>query len=181
MALLIKNLAVTAALLDGYGADVLHIDPPVWDESPNRTKRPHAKVCGSLGHCHDFLKVGLSLSPWIAITGFGNRVKRGINRPNLPFGGETSELPLHRVDPGEIDRDVVVAAAFVWHQLKTTAGEGCGRTSTAEMDDGSEILRLLQTRCRVWPACEYLHDIPVQVHRRKLDGMARHDAGIETC
>jgi hypothetical protein len=29
-----------------------------------------------------------------------------INRPNLPFGGETPELPLHRVDPGEIDRDV---------------------------------------------------------------------------
>jgi hypothetical protein len=24
---------------------------------------------------------------------------------NLPFGGETPELPLHRVDPGEIDRN----------------------------------------------------------------------------
>ena len=75
-------------------------------------------------------------------------MKRGINRPNLPFGGETPKLPLHRVDPGEIDRDVVVAAAFARHRFKTTAGEGCGRTSTAEMNDGSEILRLLQTRCR---------------------------------
>ena len=72
-----------------------------------------------------------------------------INCPNLPFGGETPELLLHRVDPGEIDRDVVVAAAFARHQLKTTAGESRGGTGTAEMDDGSEILRLLQTRCRV--------------------------------
>ena len=107
-------------------------------------------------------------------------MKRRINCPNLPFGGETPELPLHRVDPGEIDRDVVVAAAFAWHQLKTTAGEGCGRTGTAEMDDGSEILRLLQTRCRAWPTCEYLHDVPVQGHRRKLDGAARYDAGVES-
>ncbi len=39
MNLLIKDLAVTAALLTGYGADVL-IDPPGWDESPNRTNVP---------------------------------------------------------------------------------------------------------------------------------------------
>jgi hypothetical protein len=39
MTLLIKNLAVTAALLAGYGADVL-IDPPGWDGSPNRTNVP---------------------------------------------------------------------------------------------------------------------------------------------
>jgi hypothetical protein len=39
MTLLIKDLAVTAALLAGYGADVL-IDPPGWDESPNRTNVP---------------------------------------------------------------------------------------------------------------------------------------------
>jgi hypothetical protein len=100
--------------------------------------------------------------------------------PNLLFGDETLELPLHRVDPGEIDRDLVVAATFVGHQLKTTAGEGCGRTSTAEMNDGSEILRLLRTRCRAWPACQYLHDVPVQGHCRKLDGIARHDAGVES-
>jgi hypothetical protein len=68
----------------------------------------------------------------------------------------------------------VVAAAFARHQFKTTAGEDCGRTGTAEMDDGSEILRLLQTRYCVWPASEYFRDIPVQRHRRKLDCMARH-------
>jgi hypothetical protein len=39
MTFLIKNLAVTAALLAGYGADVL-IDPPGWDGSPNRTNVP---------------------------------------------------------------------------------------------------------------------------------------------
>jgi hypothetical protein len=106
-------------------------------------------------------------------------VKRRIDCPDQPFGGETPKLPLHHVDPGEIDRDVVVAAAFAWHQLKTAASEGCGPTGTAEVDEGSEILRLLQTRCRTWPACKYLRDIPVQRHRRKRDGMARHDAGIE--
>jgi hypothetical protein len=102
------------------------------------------------------------------------RHRRRINRLDLPFGSETPKLPLHRVDPGKIDRDVVVAAAFARHQFKTTAGEDCGRTGTAEMDDGSEILRLLQTRYCVWPASEYFRDIPVQRHRRKLDCMARH-------
>ena len=32
MNLLIKSLAVTAALLAGYGADMLRIDPPGWNE-----------------------------------------------------------------------------------------------------------------------------------------------------
>jgi crotonobetainyl-CoA:carnitine CoA-transferase CaiB-like acyl-CoA transferase len=32
MNLLIKSLAVTAALFAGYGADVLRIDPPGWNE-----------------------------------------------------------------------------------------------------------------------------------------------------
>jgi hypothetical protein len=43
------------------------------------------------------------------------RHRRRINRPDLPFGSETPKLPLHRVDPGKIVRDVVVAAAFARH------------------------------------------------------------------
>ena len=39
MNFLIKDLAVTAALLAGNGANVL-IDPPGWDELPNRTNVP---------------------------------------------------------------------------------------------------------------------------------------------
>ena len=62
-------------------------------------------------------------------------------------GGKAQELPLHRIDPGEIGRDEVIAAALAGHQVKTTAHEGLGGTCAAEMDECGEILFLLRA-CR---------------------------------
>ena len=62
---------------------------------------------------------------------------------------QTPELPLHRVDAGDVGGDVVVAAAFVAPQLKAAAGEACSRTGAAEMGDYGEILFLLQSRAPV--------------------------------
>ena len=63
--------------------------------------------------------------------------------------GQTPELPLHRVDAGDVSGDVVVAAVLVAPQLKPAAGEGCSRTGAAEMGDHGEILFLLQSRAAV--------------------------------
>ena len=62
-------------------------------------------------------------------------------------GGKAQELPLHRVDPGDIGRDEVIAAALAGHHVKTTAHEGLGGTCAAEMNECGEILFLLRA-CR---------------------------------
>jgi hypothetical protein len=55
---------------------------------------------------------------------------------------------LHRVDPSEIRRDVVIAAALPGGQMEAAAGERHGAICTAEMNDRGELLLLLQTRAR---------------------------------
>jgi hypothetical protein len=37
------------------------------------------------------------------------------------IGRKTQELPLHRIDPGEVGRDEVIAAPLAGHHLKITA------------------------------------------------------------
>jgi len=63
------------------------------------------------------------------------------------IGRKAKELPLHRIDFGEIGGDEVIAAPLAGHHLKITACECCGGTGAAEMDEGSEILFLLRA-CR---------------------------------
>src|ERR1700680_1844199 len=98
------------------------------------------------------------------------------NVTGLHVGGEAQELLLHRVDLGEICRDVVVAAALAGDQIEAAASERLGRTGAAEMNYGGELLLLLRAGRRVWPVCENGGDVAVQKHRRELDGVARHDA-----
>jgi hypothetical protein len=59
------------------------------------------------------------------------------------IGRKAQELPLHRIDLGEIGGDEVIAAPLAGHHLKITACECSGGTGAAEMDEGSEILFLL--------------------------------------
>ena len=50
------------------------------------------------------------------------------------IGRKAQELPLHRIDLGEIDGDEVIAAPLAGHHLKITACECCGGTGAAEME-----------------------------------------------
>jgi len=88
-------------------------------------------------------------------------------------------LPLHRIDPGDIACNEVIAATHVGDHLKLAACKSCGGTRAAEMDERRKILLLLR-RCRhIAGAGENISDIAVQIHGRELDGMARDHAGIE--
>ena len=78
--------------------------------------------------------------------------------------GEAQELPLHRVDRGEVCCDVVVAATLAEGQTEAAARKGLGRTCAAEMDDGGEILLLLRAR-RVRPVCENCCDVAARILR----------------
>src|SRR6266851_355617 len=49
---------------------------------------------------------------------------RAVRRVLSRGGGEAKELALHRVDPAEIGRDVVVAAAFAGKQREAAPREG---------------------------------------------------------
>ena len=85
---------------------------------------------------------------------------------------------LHRVDLGEICRDIMVAAAFARGQMEATARKRW-RRCTAEMDHRGERLFLLLVGDRVWPARKNRRDVAVQKHRCELDGVARQDPSID--
>ncbi len=73
----------------------------------------------------------------------------------------------------------MIAAALAIHHLKLAARESRGGTRPAEMDEGGEILLLLRARLYITGAGENIGDIAVEIHGRKLDGMARHRADGE--
>src|SRR5260370_34325593 len=97
----------------------------------------------------------------------------------LCLGAVAQELPLHRIHLGEICRDIVVTAAFAGDQMETAAREGLGRGCTAEVNHRGKLLLLLRVGGRVWAAGKTRRDVAFQKHRRELDSVARHDAGIK--
>jgi hypothetical protein len=52
----------------------------------------------------------------------------------LAVGREPQELPLHRIDMGEVCRDVMVAATLAGDQMETALRERFGQTCAAEMN-----------------------------------------------
>src|SRR5712671_5066286 len=52
----------------------------------------------------------------------------------LPLGLYPQELPRHRIDPNEICRDLLIAAAFTGDRMETAARERLGRACAAKMD-----------------------------------------------
>src|SRR5271165_4187487 len=79
----------------------------------------------------------------------------------LPAGGDAQKLARHRVDLGEICRDVVVAAALARDQMEAVARERLGQTRAAEMNYGCETMLVLRAGPHVWPVCENGGDIAV--------------------
>src|SRR6202011_2157173 len=94
-------------------------------------------------------------------------------------GRKAKELPLHCVDPGDIGRDEVIAAAFVSQHLKFASGESRGGASAAKMDEGRNILLLLRA-CGHVRAGEDGGHIAVQIYGCEFDGMAGDRANVGT-
>ena len=53
---------------------------------------------------------------------------------SLPLGFYTQELPRHRIDLGEICRDLLIAAALTGDRMEAAARERLGRACAAKMD-----------------------------------------------
>lgn len=66
----------------------------------------------------------------------------------LAVGREAQELPLHRIDMGEVFRDVMVAATLTGDQMETALRERFGQTCAAEMNCRSEFLTARIARAR---------------------------------
>lgn len=92
---------------------------------------------------------------------------------------KAQKLPLHRVDPGDVGRDEVIAAALAGDHLKVTACVGQGGTCAAEMDQRGEILFLLRACLHIARKRKNRSHVAVQIHRCQLDGVARDRADIE--
>ena len=98
--------------------------------------------------------------------------------PALPLGGQTHELSSHRVDLDEVSRDVVIAATLPGYQAEAAARECRRWTCAAQMNYRSQLLPLLTADFHPSAMAKNRCDVPVQEHRRKLRGMARHDPRI---
>src|ERR1700744_531570 len=79
------------------------------------------------------------------------------------IGRQAQELPFHRIDPRDIGRNEVIAAAFTGHHPEVTARVPCGGAGTAEMDKGGQILFLLRAWPRLARAAENLSHVAVEI------------------
>jgi hypothetical protein len=91
----------------------------------------------------------------------------------LPLGFYPQELLRHRVDLGEICRDLLIAAALTSDRMEAAARECPGRARAAKMDYRGKVPLLLRVGGRLWRARENRRDFAVQKHRRELDSAAR--------
>jgi hypothetical protein len=122
-----------------------------------------------------------SLSPIIAR--YPNQYSGSVGRQaagGLRICGEVQELPLHRVDTGEVCRDLVITAALAGGQTKPALGKGLGRTRAAQMDYRGKLLLVLRIRLAMSPAGENRPEIAIQINRRELNGVARQHPRIES-
>jgi len=97
----------------------------------------------------------------------------------LPLGFYTQELPCHRVDLGEICRDLLIAAALTGDRMEAAVRERLGRACAAKMDCRGKLPLLLRAGRRLSRARENRRDFLVQKYCRKLDCTARWDPRIE--
>lgn len=101
------------------------------------------------------------------------------SHPILPIGGQTQELLLHRVHPGEVRSRVLVTAALAGRQMKSAAHEVPGQAWAAEVDEGGDLLLLLRRRRTAETRPENPGDAAVEQCRGEFDGVAGIDAGIQ--
>jgi hypothetical protein len=91
----------------------------------------------------------------------------------LPLGSNAQELPRHRMDLGEICRDLLIATALTGDRMETAARKGLGRACAAKMDYRGKLPLLLRAGRCLLRARENRRDFAVQKHGRKLDSAAR--------
>src|SRR5258708_1690444 len=109
-----------------------------------------------------------------------------IASPHPPYtliaavGRKLQELPLHRVDPGDVSRNEMIPPPFAGHHLKVTTCVSGGGTCAAEMDKGGEILLLLRVGRHIARSGEDGGDIAVQIYGCQLYGMTRDRANVGT-
>ena len=60
------------------------------------------------------------------------------------LGFHTQELPRHRIDLGEISRDLLIAAALTGDRMEAAARECLGRACAAKMDYRGKLPLLLR-------------------------------------
>src|SRR5262245_19579631 len=95
--------------------------------------------------------------------------------PNIAqsaVAGDAQELPLNRVDLGEIRRNVVIPAALAGDKMEAPARESLRLTCTAQMNYCGELLLVLWANRCVWPLRENRGHIAVQIHPCEFDGAA---------
>ena len=68
---------------------------------------------------------------------------------SLPLGFYTQELPRHRIDLGEICRDLLIAASLTGDRMEAAARERVGRACAAKMDYGGKLALLLRAGRRL--------------------------------
>src|SRR5438093_12655329 len=98
----------------------------------------------------------------------------------LPGRRQAHELPFQRVDLCQVAADVVVAAPLAGGQPEAAARVGVARPAATEMDDGGQILFLLERRGGDPLASHRRRDTAIEEGGGHLDGVARHDARVET-
>src|SRR5439155_19197296 len=98
---------------------------------------------------------------------------------SLPGGRQPEEQPLQLVDAREVAADVVVAAPLAGRQAEATPCVVVARPGSAQVDDGGQILLLLERGSGAPLAPHRVRDATIQEGGGQLDGVARHDARVE--
>src|SRR3989454_7206730 len=107
-------------------------------------------------------------------------VPRGAARcRRLPGARQPGELSLQHVDVSEVTSDVVVAAVLAGMEAEAASCVGVARAGSAQVDDRSEILLLLERRGADSLALERLGDAPIEEGGGHRHGVARDDARVE--
>jgi hypothetical protein len=89
------------------------------------------------------------------------------------------ELPLHRIDPCEVGSHVVVAASLMGTKPKAARGIGMAGSCSTEVNNGGQILLLLERDLANLSRSHRLCDATVEPSRSQLDGMAWYDTLVE--
>jgi hypothetical protein len=108
------------------------------------------------------------------------RVRRGSSIQTLTavVGGKALKSSSHRIDFEDVRGNEMVPASFGSVHLEVTSCICGGGASAAEMNEGSKISPLPLVNRYVARPGEDSSNVPVQIYRCQLDGMAGYDADI---
>jgi hypothetical protein len=90
-----------------------------------------------------------------------------------------AELPLHRIDPGEIGPHIVITASLMRRWTKAMCRKGMAGSGPTEVNDGGQILLLLECGYSNPSRSYCLYHAAVKLRRGQFNGMARYDSLVE--